>query len=105
MRSCDPLRGEERRQDPVREHLANERTLLSRVRTGVGLVSTGLVMPVIGTGRFRRNRRRMAEGSSVPAASYLVVVAGNPAPAGAFAAYVLLCWGAGRVPTWLPTHT
>jgi putative membrane protein len=33
------------RDDPViREHLANERTLLSWVRTGVGLISIGLVV-------------------------------------------------------------
>ncbi len=28
----------------VREHLANERTLLSWVRTGVGLISLGIVV-------------------------------------------------------------
>ena len=33
-----------RREAEVREHLANERTLLSWVRTGVGLISIGLVV-------------------------------------------------------------
>jgi putative membrane protein len=39
--------GEERdaeRITEVREHLANERTLLSWVRTGVGLISVGIVV-------------------------------------------------------------
>lgn len=34
----------QRSQVEVREHLANERTLLSWVRTGVGLISVGLVV-------------------------------------------------------------
>ena len=33
----------------VREHLANERTLLSWVRTGVSLISFGLVVERLGT--------------------------------------------------------
>jgi putative membrane protein len=33
----------------VREHLANERTLLSWVRTGVGLISLGIVVERAGT--------------------------------------------------------
>ena len=33
----------EERATGVREHLANERTLLSWVRTGVGLISLGIV--------------------------------------------------------------
>jgi putative membrane protein len=33
-----------RREAEVREHLANERTLLSWVRTGVGLISLGFVV-------------------------------------------------------------
>ena len=37
-------RGAEHGQTEVREHLANERTLLSWVRTGVSLVSLGLVV-------------------------------------------------------------
>lgn len=39
-------RGEtrDRREAEVREHLANERTLLSWVRTGVGLISIGFVI-------------------------------------------------------------
>lgn len=36
--------GPPRREAEVREHLANERTLLSWVRTGVGLISIGLVV-------------------------------------------------------------
>ncbi len=37
-------RGPEERGTEVREHLANERTLLSWVRTGVGLISLGIVV-------------------------------------------------------------
>ena len=37
-------RGAEQGQTEVREHLANERTLLSWVRTGVSLISLGLVV-------------------------------------------------------------
>jgi putative membrane protein len=33
-----------RREAEIREHLANERTLLAWVRTGVGLISVGLVV-------------------------------------------------------------
>lgn len=36
--------GTPRREAEVREHLANERTLLSWIRTGVGLISIGLVV-------------------------------------------------------------
>ncbi len=36
--------GSPRREAEVREHLANERTLLSWIRTGVGLISIGLVV-------------------------------------------------------------
>jgi putative membrane protein len=37
-------KGAEQGQTEVREHLANERTLLSWVRTGVSLISLGLVV-------------------------------------------------------------
>jgi putative membrane protein len=37
-------KGPEHSQTEVREHLANERTLLSWVRTGVSLISLGLVV-------------------------------------------------------------
>jgi len=37
-------KGAEQSQTEVREHLANERTLLSWVRTGVSLISLGLVV-------------------------------------------------------------
>jgi putative membrane protein len=37
-------KGAEQNQTEVREHLANERTLLSWVRTGVSLISLGLVV-------------------------------------------------------------
>ena len=37
-------KGAEHSQTEVREHLANERTLLSWVRTGVSLISLGLVV-------------------------------------------------------------
>lgn len=113
-----------RDQTVVREHLANERTLLSWVRTGVALISIGLVVEragalaqtapkvgstsaselfglalallgaltlVIGTTQFLRSRRRISEGTFVPAAAaYLVIVAGALALAGAFVFYVLL---------------
>lgn len=36
--------GEDRRDAEVREHLANERTLLAWVRTGIGLISIGFVI-------------------------------------------------------------
>ena len=103
----------------VREHLANERTLLSWVRTGVGLISFGLVVErvgaqmngpsgasgifgialaglgclalVMGTAQFLRSRRGIRTGTFVSAvAAYLVVVAGSLALAGAFTVYVLL---------------
>ena len=40
----------------VREHLANERTLLSWVRTGVGLISLGIVVERAGALVLRRLR-------------------------------------------------
>lgn len=36
--------GQDRRDAEVREHLANERTLLAWVRTGIGLISIGFVI-------------------------------------------------------------
>jgi putative membrane protein len=39
-----PPRGGRQPATEVREHLANERTLLSWVRTGVGLISLGIVV-------------------------------------------------------------
>ncbi len=102
----------------AREHLANERTLLAWVRTGVGLISFGLVVQrigaelgsagssglfgialavlgclalVMGTVQFLRSRRGIATGNFVSAvASYMVVVAGSLALAGVFIIYVLL---------------
>lgn len=108
-----------RRETEVREHLANERTLLSWVRTGVALISIGLVVErtgalaggsagaseafglalaflgcltlVIGTAHFLRTRREIASGDFTPSgAAYLVIVSGSLAFAGAFIAYVLL---------------
>ncbi len=102
----------------VREHLANERTLLSWVRTGVGLISFGLVVErlgaqggpagtsgafgvalallgcltlVMGTAQFLRSRRGISTGHFVSAvAAYLIVVAGSLALAGTFMVFVLL---------------
>ena len=102
----------------MREHLANERTLLAWVRTGVSLISFGLVVErigaqigpvgssglfgialavlgslalVMGTAQFLRSRRGIATNNFVPAvAAYMVVVAGALALAGAFIIYVLL---------------
>jgi putative membrane protein len=101
----------------VREHLANERTLLSWVRTGVGLISLGIVVEragafvsgdelsgllgvalallgclalVLGTAQFLRNRRRISRGEFIPgAAIYLVIVGGGLTLGGGFALYVL----------------
>ena len=105
----------------AREHLANERTLLAWVRTGVSLISFGLVVErigaqigsagssgafgialavlgcltlVMGTVQFLRSRRGIATGNFVPAAAaYIVVVAGSLALAGVFIVYVLLGGG------------
>jgi putative membrane protein len=102
----------------AREHLANERTLLAWVRTGVGLISFGLVVErigaqvgslgssgafgvalavlgcltlIMGTVQFLRSRRGIAAGNFVPAvAAYMVVVVGSLALAGTFVIYVLL---------------
>jgi putative membrane protein len=109
----------------IREHLANERTLLSWVRTGVSLISIGLVVEragaladaanprlvgtsgaselfglalallgvltlVMGTIQFLRYRRRISEDDFTPSVvTYLVVVGGSLAFAGAFIFYVL----------------
>jgi putative membrane protein len=45
----DPGRSGDQRATEVREHLANERTLLSWVRTGVGLISVGIVVERAGS--------------------------------------------------------
>ena len=102
----------------AREHLANERTLLAWIRTGVSLISFGLVVErigaqigsagisaafgvalavlgflalVMGTVQFLRSRREISAGTFVPAAAaYMVVVAGSLALAGAFIIYVVL---------------
>ena len=102
----------------AREHLANERTLLAWIRTGVSLISFGLVVErigaqigslgssglfgialaalgclalIMGTVQFLRSRRGIATGDFVPAAvAYMVVVAGSLALAGTFIIYVLL---------------
>jgi putative membrane protein len=44
VRVSEEDKGTEQSQTEVREHLANERTLLSWVRTGVSLISLGLVV-------------------------------------------------------------
>lgn len=105
----------------AREHLANERTLLAWVRTGVSLISFGLVVQRLGaeggsvgasglfgvalavlgclalgmgTGQFLRSRRGISMGVFVSsAAAYMVVVAGLLALAGTFIIYVLLSGG------------
>ncbi len=88
----------------VREHLANERTLLSWVRTGVGLISLGIVVEragalvsqqipgnisellglalalvgcvtlVLGTHQFLRNRRQIIRGEFFPSVGVYLVV-------------------------------
>ena len=49
MKDEHPARVGEQRATEVREHLANERTLLSWVRTGVGLISLGIVVERAGS--------------------------------------------------------
>ena len=88
----------------VREHLANERTLLSWVRTGVGLISLGIVVEragafvsqtvpegtseflglalallgcvtlVLGTQQFLRNRRQIMRGEFFPSVGVYLVM-------------------------------
>jgi putative membrane protein len=88
----------------VREHLANERTLLSWVRTGVGLISLGIVVEragalvsqtipggisellglalallgcvtlILGTQQFLRNRRQIMRGEFFPSVGVYLVV-------------------------------
>ena len=111
-------------QTEIREHLANERTLLSWVRTGVSLISLGLVVEragalakaaklqvgsasatelfglalallgaltlVLGTAQFLNNRRSIEANEFRPSVvSYLIIVAGSLAFAGAFVIYVV----------------
>lgn len=110
--------GGHRNSTEVREHLANERTLLAWVRTGVSLISFGFVIErlgtevsssatsglfglalailgcvalVMGTAQFLRSRRGIESGEFVSAASaYMIVVAGSLALAGTFIIYVIL---------------
>jgi putative membrane protein len=114
----DGAGGQPGTQTEVREHLANERTLLAWVRTGVSLISFGLVIErlgtevsssvtsgmfgvalavlgclalIMGTAQFLRSRRGIESGEFVSAAlAYMVVVAGSLALAGTFIIYVLL---------------
>jgi putative membrane protein len=88
----------------VREHLANERTLLSWVRTGLGLISLGIVVEragafvsqqftgnisellglalavlgcatlALGTRQFLRNRRQIARGEFFPSVGAYLAV-------------------------------
>ena len=88
----------------VREHLANERTLLSWVRTGLGLISLGIVVEragalvsqriawgisellglalavlgcvtlILGTQQFLRNRRQIIQGEFFPSVGIYLVV-------------------------------
>jgi putative membrane protein len=88
----------------VREHLANERTLLSWVRTGLGLISFGIVVEragalvsqtipggisellglalallgcvtlILGTQQFLRNRRQIIRGEFFPSVGIYLVV-------------------------------
>ncbi len=95
--------GEERGTE-VREHLANERTLLSWVRTGLGLISLGIVVEragalvsqriawgisellglalavlgcvtlILGTQQFLRHRRQIIRGEFFPSVGVYLVV-------------------------------
>ena len=92
------------RETEVREHLANERTLLSWVRTGVALISIGLVVEragvlagnagsmgaseafglalaflgsltlVLGTAQFLRTQREISSGDYKPSGAAYLVV-------------------------------
>jgi len=103
----------------VREHLANERTLLSWVRTGLGLISLGIVVEragalvsqriawgisellglalavlgcvtlILGTQQFLRNRRQIIQGEFFPSVGVYLVVAGGLALGGCFVVYVV----------------
>lgn len=117
-----------KREDPrvaeTREHLANERTLLAWVRTGVGLISVGFVVEragalaggdsvavseffgvalvalgcltlVVGSVSFFSNRRMIHEGEfTARSTPYMVVVGGSLLVALAFIVYVVF-WGGG----------
>ena len=102
----------------ARDHLANERTLLSWVRTGVGLLSVGIALEragvlvgkrggpteflgvalallgcltlMLGTAQFLRNKRLIESGRFFPStASYVVVAAASLALAAGFVVYAL----------------
>ena len=103
----------------TREHLANERTLLAWVRTGVGLISVGFVVEragalaggdsvaaseffgvalvalgclalIVGSFEFFANRRMIRENEFVSRpAPYMIVVGGSLLVALAFVVYVL----------------
>jgi uncharacterized membrane protein YidH (DUF202 family) len=99
--------------DP-REYMANERTFLAWIRTGVSLVSFGLAVTqfevVLGFGgfgiglvalgcltlvtamiHFLRTRRQLDKGEFAPSvAGYVIIAAGTLGLAGAFMVYVLL---------------
>ena len=103
----------------TREHLANERTLLAWVRTGVGLISVGFVVEragalaggssvafseffgvalvalgcltlIVGSAEFFANRRMIREGNFTSrTVPYMVVVGGSLLVALAFIGYVV----------------
>ena len=100
--------------DP-REYMANERTFLAWIRTGVsvvsiglaiaqieaavlgfggfgiGLVSLGCLTLVIGVVHFFSTRRQLDKGEFAPSVvSYVIIAAGTLGLAGAFMIYVLL---------------
>ena len=104
MAQKDANHGGDEHDTEVREHLANERTLLSWVRTGVGLISLGIVVEragalvsqtipgdisklmglalailgcvtlVLGTQQFLRNRRQIMRGEFFPSVSVYLAV-------------------------------
>ena len=104
----------------TREHLANERTLLAWVRTGVGLISVGFVVEragalaggdsvavseffgialvalgclalIVGSFEFFANRRMIRKNEFVSRpAPYMILVGGSLLVALAFTIYVLL---------------
>jgi putative membrane protein len=102
----------------TREHLANERTLLAWVRTGVGLISVGFVVEragalaggdaaaseffgvalvalgclalIVGSFEFFANRRMIRENEFVSRPTpYMIVVGGSLLVALTFVVYVL----------------
>ena len=123
MAHKDANHGGDEHDTEVREHLANERTLLSWVRTGVGLISFGIVVEragalvsqtipghiskllglalailgcvtlVLGTWQFLRNRRQIRRGEFFPSVVVYLVVVAGGLALGGCFVYVVFFSG------------